>query len=389
MGDWYTLSAAPPTSGGSLDMGISINSKRQRRPSVRLGEIGEQSSESYRRKKEKWDEKQWKSVQEDSKGSLLQLPWGFSKLSTEFVASGGLGYGNRMSKTQHSVDENHQGQIRSAIEVQKHENTNPLSPREEHQTVLLEGVMGVPNKKMQVDFGAASKKARHGNRRRIGSRISSAVGKGVKCIKGNPETNDENEKGSGEDGLGEPLSNASYDIYTPEGFRHSDLETSDSPGDLKETCLALQVPSLEGRSLNMGSTHGHQTVKEVFQNDELISVQRGQGKSGETWAVTNAELTRPMQDTSALLIRELGGETDMKTIPNSARHGASPRSGVKAWLNGLGLGRYAQIFEMHEVDMDVLYLLTFDDLKEMGINAVGSRRKMYNSIQQLGKGFAG
>ncbi|KAL0355029.1 UNVERIFIED_CONTAM: hypothetical protein Sradi_3949800 [Sesamum radiatum] len=61
--------------------------------------------------------------------------------------------------------------------------------------------------------------------------------------------------------------------------------------------------------------------------------------------------------------------------------------GVRLWLNQLGLGKYASLFEVHEVDDEVLPFLTLEDLKDMGINAVGSRRKMFSSIQKLGKGF--
>lgn len=59
--------------------------------------------------------------------------------------------------------------------------------------------------------------------------------------------------------------------------------------------------------------------------------------------------------------------------------------GVRSWLEGLGLSRYAPVFEIHEVDDDVLPLLTLEDLKDMGINAVGSRRKMFCAIQRLRK----
>ncbi|XP_047328883.1 ankyrin repeat and SAM domain-containing protein 6-like [Impatiens glandulifera] len=64
------------------------------------------------------------------------------------------------------------------------------------------------------------------------------------------------------------------------------------------------------------------------------------------------------------------------------------RNGVKVWLNQLGLGRYAPVFEIHEVDDEVLPLLTLEDLKDMGINAVGSRRKMFCAIQKLNRGFS-
>ncbi|KAL9424294.1 hypothetical protein AB3S75_036225 [Citrus x aurantiifolia] len=57
--------------------------------------------------------------------------------------------------------------------------------------------------------------------------------------------------------------------------------------------------------------------------------------------------------------------------------------GVRTWLIELGLSRYASVFEIHEVDDEVLPMLTLEDLKDMGINAVGSRRKLYTAIQKL------
>ncbi|GAV71484.1 SAM_1 domain-containing protein [Cephalotus follicularis] len=62
--------------------------------------------------------------------------------------------------------------------------------------------------------------------------------------------------------------------------------------------------------------------------------------------------------------------------------------GVRTWLIELGLSRYAPVFEIHEVDEEVLPMLTLEDLKDMGINAVGSRRKLYTAIQKLHKGFS-
>ncbi|XP_076899077.1 uncharacterized protein LOC143552841 [Bidens hawaiensis] len=53
---------------------------------------------------------------------------------------------------------------------------------------------------------------------------------------------------------------------------------------------------------------------------------------------------------------------------------------VGRWLEDVGFGRYAGVFEMHEVDEEALPLLTLDDLKEMGVLAVGPRRKLYAAI---------
>ncbi|XP_039034388.1 uncharacterized protein LOC120170519 [Hibiscus syriacus] len=64
-------------------------------------------------------------------------------------------------------------------------------------------------------------------------------------------------------------------------------------------------------------------------------------------------------------------------------HKCNDVTSVKRWLEDLGFGRYAGIFEMHEVDEEALPILTLDDLKEMGVFAVGHRRKLYTAIQQL------
>uniref|UniRef100_A0A0E0FC58 SAM domain-containing protein n=1 Tax=Oryza meridionalis TaxID=40149 RepID=A0A0E0FC58_9ORYZ len=56
---------------------------------------------------------------------------------------------------------------------------------------------------------------------------------------------------------------------------------------------------------------------------------------------------------------------------------------VVEWLWGIGMGRYVAAFEAHEVDGEVLPCLTMDDLRDMGIGAVGARRKLYCAIQRL------
>lgn len=68
--------------------------------------------------------------------------------------------------------------------------------------------------------------------------------------------------------------------------------------------------------------------------------------------------------------------------PNSSQRGLLS-AGVSGWLQDLGLGKYSELFELNEVDTEVLPLLTFEDLREMGVDAVGARRKMFNGIQEL------
>ncbi|KOM49176.1 hypothetical protein LR48_Vigan08g000300 [Vigna angularis] len=62
-------------------------------------------------------------------------------------------------------------------------------------------------------------------------------------------------------------------------------------------------------------------------------------------------------------------------------------NGVRSWLFEIGLSRYVLMFEIHEDDDELLPILTLEDLKDIVINSVGSKRKMYNAIQKLRKCF--
>ena len=44
---------------------------------------------------------------------------------------------------------------------------------------------------------------------------------------------------------------------------------------------------------------------------------------------------------------------------------------IGAWLRGLGLERYEQAFRDNEIDQRILPELTADDLKELGVGAIG------------------
>ena len=56
---------------------------------------------------------------------------------------------------------------------------------------------------------------------------------------------------------------------------------------------------------------------------------------------------------------------------------------VAAWLRGLGLDQYEAAFRDNGADASVLPELTADDLKEMGVAAVGHRRKLLVAIAAL------
>lgn len=56
---------------------------------------------------------------------------------------------------------------------------------------------------------------------------------------------------------------------------------------------------------------------------------------------------------------------------------------IAAWLEALGLKRYEQTFRDNLVDIDVLPKLTLDDLRDMGIVAVGDRRRILEAIMAM------
>jgi hypothetical protein len=57
---------------------------------------------------------------------------------------------------------------------------------------------------------------------------------------------------------------------------------------------------------------------------------------------------------------------------------------IEAWLQGLGLERYVTAFRDNEIDWEVLPKLTSEDLREIGVSALGHRRKLLDAIAALG-----
>jgi class 3 adenylate cyclase len=57
---------------------------------------------------------------------------------------------------------------------------------------------------------------------------------------------------------------------------------------------------------------------------------------------------------------------------------------VAAWLQDLGLERYAGAFRDNDIDAEVLPKLTAEDLSSIGVTSVGHRRKLLDAIANLG-----
>jgi class 3 adenylate cyclase len=59
---------------------------------------------------------------------------------------------------------------------------------------------------------------------------------------------------------------------------------------------------------------------------------------------------------------------------------------VVVWLRGLGLEEYEKAFRENKVDAAVLPKLTAEDLRDLGVAAVGDRRKLLEAIEGLRSG---
>ena len=56
---------------------------------------------------------------------------------------------------------------------------------------------------------------------------------------------------------------------------------------------------------------------------------------------------------------------------------------VSDWLRALDLGQYEAAFQQNAVTADLLASLTSEDLKDLGIAAVGHRRRLLDAIAAL------
>ena len=67
----------------------------------------------------------------------------------------------------------------------------------------------------------------------------------------------------------------------------------------------------------------------------------------------------------------------------ATEYGESDAQAVTQWLTQRGLGKFAPVFHLHEVDMVSLPNLTLEDLRDMKIYTIGSRRRILMAIDEM------
>lgn len=300
------------SNGGMGETTAGATAKRQRRPSVRLGDIGGDPPLGY-------ENLHHQPRRGSSKQQQLQYQWKQQK-----------GARGKSSETL-AVDKN------GIIDNDDEKNGGFGNEGDDNDGDMDLDRIAIGSWKSLRD-GPKSKRGRGGSvRKRVRSNwVSSKIDESEKLLTSGGEGEGEGE-GGGEEGF-----NLDNDEEMNRNFRP---ENSDDEEDEEED--------------------RHQSQLRSFDNDEDVNVDRERGvfnKNGRRMARVSDEMEGPSDSVE--------------------------RNGVKIWLNQLGLGRYAPVFEIHEVDDEVLPMLTLEDLKDMGINAVGTRRKMFCSIQKLNRGFS-
>ncbi|KAA8540638.1 hypothetical protein F0562_024443 [Nyssa sinensis] len=249
----------------------NVGTKRQRRPSVRLGDIGDQPYDSHPNRRTK----QWKLPMKDS---------------------------GKGSKTRPLMNLSGAGDYHETLDGED---------REGNLDSVAIGSWKV--KDLKSKRGSTTKRVR--------SNWVSKVDEG------------------GGGGEGDEKFSGGEDV--DDGFRDFDPEGSESP--LKEQS---PIHSLDNMAADTDRGHGNEREVHFHGHRRGVRTRVSEGRGHHD----GVDLDGP-------------SDTDARNWNNSEQ------DGVSVWLNELGLGRYAPVFEIHEVDDEVLPMLTLEDLKDMGINA--------------------
>ncbi|KAJ7956518.1 Sterile alpha motif domain [Quillaja saponaria] len=302
---------------------LSMNSKRQRRPNVRLGEIGDVSASlacSFSQKsKENFGPKSWKYDSLTPKESKLNPICGVSREISSNFTNLDLGVSPRIS----------------TVSQQNTENKNPNSSKP-----VVDSSNQINMNKLKLDFSNITRKCRV-MKRRGRSRIShNNILAGTWISKISPEFSCEEGQACGGKEVVPFTSNVRNKNSTDNSFK--DITDQETTGTSSKAACEYDV-------------HGP-----TCDTREQVNFHDG-------WKEDSGEGAFPISD----------------NVWDEMRCGDNEAYSVPRWLEDLGFGKYTALFEMHEVDEEVLPLLTLEDLKEMGVFSLGPRHKLFNAIQQL------
>ncbi|XP_039051912.1 LOW QUALITY PROTEIN: protein bicaudal C homolog 1-like [Hibiscus syriacus] len=178
------------------------------------------------------------------------------------------------------------------------------------------------------------------------------------------------------------------------------VKDSKKRGHITKRVRSNWVPKFDdssGRNLHINSTCGNRGKYSGNEDNDDFELENSESPTKSHSPVHSLDNLRASGNEREVLYHGSNRRRPIRTRvsdgvelsgPSDTEMRRCEKDGVRIWLYSLGLGRYAPVFKIHEVDDEILPLLTLEDLKDMGINAVGSRRKMFCAIQKLSRGFS-
>jgi hypothetical protein len=156
-------------------------------------------------------------------------------------------------------------------------------------------------------------------------------------------------------------------------FDTADTHSSaDLPAEIEGILKAGVVDKRRGKFVQ--SSEGHHTpTNQSDEKDSHADDDRRRGSS--TWADFARERTKL-----------LGEAVDDAEITDSGKAKFSLNPGVNdvlLWLRNIGWGQYEETFAINQIDFDELFILTDEDLEEMGMKLVSNRRMLLDAIAAL------
>lgn len=299
-------------------MVLNMNSKRQRRPNVRLGEVGDVPAAFAC------------GITQKIKGSFggKRLKQEAMNSYEQELKSINCGYPKQKTAPDCLVFDHDVVGIDVSLDLQQNmENKNPNSSK---SVLGFSSTGGFGTSKAELNFGTITRKSRVMRRRSQSKESSNSV---------------------------------SADAWT----WNSSLSPRFSVEDRKECAGMTSNNFPDHYSVNDGliDLSDHETPATT--NDACY----------DDWLLRNADEYRKEDARYDEFVKSGDGSDQVRYSC------ADDVISVTRWLEDLGFSRYAGLFETHEVDEETLPLLTLEDLTEMGVVAVGHRRKLYNAIQQL------
>lgn len=111
-------------------------------------------------------------------------------------------------------------------------------------------------------------------------------------------------------------------------------------------------------------------------------------KPNPSWAGLGFSSSMPesvLREKSALEVRRRGDISQAGWIANmeQIKEAATGQEDLEHILQSAGLSKYAEVFQRHEIDLQTFASLTEDELKEIGINTFGPRKKLLMLCEKM------